>query len=66
MGPWQVAYRAPVCIVMGAEMEGVRDAILALADVIVEFPTLGMANSLNISMTAAMMVSAAFGQVTAG
>jgi 23S rRNA (guanosine2251-2'-O)-methyltransferase len=63
VGPWQVEFKAPVCIVMGAEMDGVRDAILALADAIVEFPTLGMANSLNISMTAAMMVSAAFGQM---
>lgn len=63
VGPWQVEFKGPVCIVMGAEMDGVRDAILALADAIVEFPTLGMANSLNISMTAAMMVSAAFGQI---
>lgn len=61
-----VAFRAPLCIVMGAELDGVSEAALALADVVVEFPALGMANSLNISMTAAMMVSAAYGGLQPG
>lgn len=63
VSPWQAQFTAPVCLVMGAEMDGVRDDIIALADMVIELPTLGMANSLNIAMSAAMIVMSAFGQV---
>lgn len=63
VSPWAAEFRAPLCIVMGAELTGVTEPVLARADVIVELPTLGMANSLNISMSAAMIVMAAFGQL---
>lgn len=59
---WQAELTAPMVLVLGAELKGVSDAVLALADVVVEFPTLGMANSLNISMCAAMLVHTAYGQ----
>ncbi len=52
----EVHFRSPVCLVMGAELKGVSDAVLELADAVAELPCLGMANSLNISMSAAMMV----------
>ena len=41
-------------------MEGVSPAVVAVADQIVELPTMGMANSLNVSMSAAMLVMSAF------
>lgn len=64
--PWEAALSGPQCLVVGAQLHGVSDAVLALADVVVEFPTLGMANSLNVSMCAAMLVSAAYGAQVAG
>ena len=57
---WEAALAAPVCIVLGSEMEGVSPAVVAVADQIVELPTMGMANSLNVSMSAAMLVMSAF------
>jgi 23S rRNA (guanosine2251-2'-O)-methyltransferase len=62
---WQAELRGPLCLILGAEMDGVSDAVLALADVVVEFPTLGMANSLNVSMSAAMLVASAYGALAA-
>ena len=62
---WQATLRGPLCLVLGAEMDGVSDPVLALCDLVVEFPTLGMANSLNVSMSAAMLVSAAYGALAA-
>jgi len=57
---------APMCLVLGAEMHGVSREVLELCDVVVEFPMLGMANSLNIAMSAAMLVQAAFQTVALG
>ncbi len=57
---WAAELQAPVCIVLGSEMEGVSPAVVAVADAIVELPTMGMANSLNVSMSAAMLVMSAF------
>jgi tRNA G18 (ribose-2'-O)-methylase SpoU len=65
VSPWDAVFESPVCLVMGAEMDGVRDEIIALADMVIELPTMGMANSLNIAMSAAMIVMTAFGQVGA-
>lgn len=61
--PWAAPLRAPLCLVFGAELTGITEPVLARADVIVELPTLGMANSLNISMSAAMMVMTAYGRI---
>ncbi len=62
---WEAELRGPVCIVLGSEMEGVSPAVVAAADVIVELPTMGMANSLNVSMSAAMLVMSAFRSLAA-
>lgn len=60
---WRAPMRAPMCLVLGAELDGVSEAVMAMADVVVEFPSLGMANSLNIAMSAAMLVVSAFGRI---
>jgi tRNA G18 (ribose-2'-O)-methylase SpoU len=43
-------YRPPVCLILGHERAGVAPAALSLADVCVEIPVFGMANSLNVAM----------------
>ena len=56
--------KGPLCIVLGGELEGVMPEVVAAADAVVELPTLGMANSLNVSLSAAMMVLSAFQQTS--
>ena len=51
---------SPVCIVLGGELSGVSSEVLPLADHIVELPSLGMANSLNVAMSAGMLVMSAY------
>ena len=48
--PEQVAY------IVGNEVEGVTEEALALADVIVELPMLGQKESLNVSVTAGIVL----------
>ena len=50
----------PVCLVLGGELSGVSPDLLSLADLIVELPSLGMANSLNVAMSAGMVAMSAF------
>ena len=60
---WQVVFRDPLCIVLGGELSGVSGEVIAQADQRVELPTMGMANSLNVSMSAGMLVFAAYQQM---
>lgn len=39
----------PIAIVVGGETEGIQPAVLALCDVVVALPMLGMGNSINVS-----------------
>jgi 23S rRNA (guanosine2251-2'-O)-methyltransferase len=48
-------YRPPLCLVFGHERAGVAPAALSLADVCVEIPVFGMANSLNVAMALAVV-----------
>ncbi|MBV9546508.1 MAG: TrmH family RNA methyltransferase [Chloroflexi bacterium] len=48
-------YRPPVCLVFGHERAGVGRAALDRADVCVEIPVFGMANSLNVAMACALV-----------
>ena len=43
-------YRFPLCLILGHEREGISDAALALADLVVEIPMYGIGNSLNVAM----------------
>jgi 23S rRNA (guanosine2251-2'-O)-methyltransferase len=48
-------YRAPVCLIFGHERAGVAPSALSAADVCVEVPVYGMANSLNVAMSLAVV-----------
>ena len=43
-------YRPPLCLIFGHERAGITPAALGIADVCVEIPVFGMANSLNVAM----------------
>ena len=48
-------YRPPLCLILGHERAGVAPAALGLADLCVEIPVFGMANSLNVAMALAVV-----------
>ena len=48
-------YQPPLCLILGHERGGVAPAALNLADVCVEIPVFGMANSLNVAMALAVV-----------
>jgi 23S rRNA (guanosine2251-2'-O)-methyltransferase len=48
-------YRAPLCLIFGHERAGVPPGALTAADVCVEVPVYGMANSLNVAMSLAIV-----------
>ena len=52
----QVDYRQPTAIVLGAEMSGPSPQILEAASHIVSIPMLGMVDSLNVSVAAALIL----------
>lgn len=49
-------YTGPVALMMGAELHGVSDEGLALADQHVQIPMLGMVHSLNVSVATALLL----------
>ena len=49
-------YTGPVALMMGAELHGVSDEGLALADQHVRIPMLGMVHSLNVSVATALLL----------
>ena len=48
-------YRAPLCLIFGHERAGIAPTALTTADVCVEVPVFGMANSLNVAMSLAVV-----------
>ena len=52
----EMDYTRPTAIVMGAELHGVSDEALALADGTVSIPLSGMVHSLNVSVAAALVL----------
>lgn len=52
----EVDYTSPTALMLGAELEGVSDAGLALADADVRIPLEGMVHSLNVSVAAALLL----------
>ncbi|MFT4624071.1 MAG: tRNA (guanosine-2'-O-)-methyltransferase [Myxococcota bacterium] len=56
--PEQVPVDKPVCIWMGAELAGVSDTALAAADGVITIPMHGFAQSLNVSVAAALALRA--------
>lgn len=58
----ELDYTRPVAIMVGAELEGLSDEGLALADETVVIPMTGMARSLNVSVATALILFEAFRQ----
>jgi 23S rRNA (guanosine2251-2'-O)-methyltransferase len=48
-------YRPPLCLIFGHERAGVAPSALEAADLCVELPVYGMANSLNVAMACALV-----------
>jgi tRNA G18 (ribose-2'-O)-methylase SpoU len=48
-------YRPPLCLIFGHERAGIAPAALSEADLCVEIPVFGMANSLNVAMALAVV-----------
>jgi tRNA G18 (ribose-2'-O)-methylase SpoU len=48
-------YRPPLCLIFGHERAGVAPSALETADLVVELPVYGMANSLNVAMACALV-----------
>jgi tRNA G18 (ribose-2'-O)-methylase SpoU len=46
----------PVCVVLGGERGGVSPEVMRLADAVIEIPMRGMANSINVAATAAIVL----------
>jgi len=51
----QGIYRPPLCLIFGHERAGIAPSALHAADVCVELPVYGMANSLNVAMACALV-----------
>lgn len=61
----EIDFIPPVAIMVGAELEGISEEGLALADETVVIPMAGMAKSLNVSVATALILFEAFRQRTA-
>ncbi len=57
-----VDYTVPTALMMGAELLGLSDEALALADLRIAIPMMGMAQSLNVSVATALLLFEAFSQ----
>ncbi len=55
-------YTQPLAIVFGSEAEGVSQAALSLSDYVIKIPMLGMVESLNLSVSAAIILYEALKQ----
>jgi len=60
----EAGYAAPMCLAVGREYDGVSPDLLALADEVVELPMDGMANSLNVSIVAGVILHEAVHRLT--
>ncbi|MBI4059239.1 TrmH family RNA methyltransferase [Candidatus Microgenomates bacterium] len=52
----QYDYQLPICIVVGHETEGVSKEVLEMADAIVELPMFGINKSLNVMVSAGIIL----------
>ena len=58
----EVDYTVPTALMMGAELFGLSDRAIELADELVSIPMMGMAKSLNVSVAAALLLFEAMSQ----
>lgn len=52
----KVEYKFPLCLIMGNEVDGISEELIALADYSVEIPMLGIKHSLNVSVAYGIIV----------
>jgi 23S rRNA (guanosine2251-2'-O)-methyltransferase len=52
----QVEYHFPMLLVVGEEVQGIEDALLALCDQMIEIPMFGSAHSLNVSVASSVVL----------
>jgi tRNA G18 (ribose-2'-O)-methylase SpoU len=48
--------KQPICLILGNEIEGISDSVVALADRAMEIPMYGIKNSLNVSVACGIAV----------
>ena len=58
----EVDYGRPLALVFGSESDGISDEALAFADQIIRIPMVGMVQSLNLSVSVAVVLYEAFRQ----
>jgi tRNA G18 (ribose-2'-O)-methylase SpoU len=56
VSPENFAPKFPLCLVLGGEFDGVSQDVVDLADAVIEIPMRGMANSINVSTAAAIVL----------
>lgn len=66
VSPYEAVLPMPAVLVLGNERRGVDPRVLALADVILELPSLGMGNSMNVGSAAAISIFEMCRQARAG
>jgi 23S rRNA (guanosine2251-2'-O)-methyltransferase len=54
--PGELRSDAPLCLVVGAESQGVSAGVLAMADQLIEIPTDGIGGSINLTCAAAIVL----------
>ncbi len=54
--PWEVDFKGPTCVLLGAESTGLPAAWLAPPTRVVKIPMLGLADSLNVAAAGAMLL----------
>ena len=53
---YDVDYTAPTCIILGAEDVGVSDELVRIADKLAKIPMFGEIKSLNVSVSAGVVI----------
>jgi tRNA G18 (ribose-2'-O)-methylase SpoU len=56
VAPQDIRSEGPLCLVLGAENQGISPEVLALADQLIEIPTDGIGGSINLTCAAAIVL----------
>ena len=56
----EISFAPRICLILGGELSGISENVLECVDIIAELPSDGMANSLNVAMSAGIAVYAAY------
>ena len=54
--PWEIDFRVPIALVLGAEGKGIRPLVLRGCDLLVKIPMFGKVASLNVGAAGAMLL----------